>query len=62
MESRFRHDSQFRRMTKLDKGGLIILSIFALAFEGDAEYWFNDLWDESIDSMAKCFEKLPYFT
>ena len=26
MESRFRHDSRFRHMTKLDKGGLKILT------------------------------------
>ena len=31
--------------------------VFALTFEGDAQDWFNDLWDESIDSMAKFFEK-----
>ena len=30
---------------------------FALTFEGDAQDWFNDLWDESIDSMEKFFEK-----
>ena len=34
-----------------------LMIVFALNFEGDAEDWFNDLWDESIDSMAKFFEK-----
>ena len=34
-----------------------LMIVFALTFEGDAEDWFNDLWDESIDSMAKFFEK-----
>ena len=32
-----------------------LMIVFALTFEGDAEDWFNDLWDESIDSMAKFF-------
>ena len=34
-----------------------LMILFALAFEGNVEDWFNDLWDESINSMAKFFEK-----
>ena len=34
-----------------------LMILFALTFEEDAEDWFNDLWDESINSMAKFFEK-----
>ena len=34
-----------------------LMIVFALTFEGDAEDLFNDLWDQSIDSMAKFFEK-----
>ena len=30
-----------------------LMIVFALTFERDAEDWFNDLWDESIDSMEK---------
>ena len=29
-----------------------LMIVFALTFEGDAEDWLDDLWGESIDSMA----------
>ena len=34
-----------------------LMIVFALTFERDAEDWFNDLWDESIDSMTNVFKK-----
>ena len=34
-----------------------LMIVFALTLEGDAQSWFNDLWDEGIDSVAKFFEK-----
>ena len=34
-----------------------LMIVFALTFERDAEDWFNDLWDESIDSIELFFEK-----
>ena len=37
-----------------------LMIVFVLTFEGDAESWFNDLWDESIDSMAKFLRSFSF--
>ena len=33
-----------------------LLIVFALTLEGDAQSWFNDLWEEGIDLVANSFE------